>query len=43
MNKDLIQSRFAKNLKTYNENARIQKRMAERLITFLNKNNYAKR
>ena len=42
MNKDLIQSRFAKNLKTYNENARIQKRMAERLITFLNKNNYAK-
>ena len=42
MNKDLIQSRFAKNLKTYNENARIQKRMAERLVTFLNKNNYAK-
>lgn len=35
MNKDLIQSRFAKNLKNYNENAKIQKRMAERLLSFI--------
>ncbi len=35
MNKDLIHNRFAKNLKSYNDNAKIQKRMAERLITFV--------
>ncbi len=35
MNKDLIRSRFAKNLKTYDENAKIQKRMAENLITYV--------
>lgn len=35
MNKELIHNRFAKNLKNYNENAKIQKRMAERLITFI--------
>lgn len=35
MNKTLIHDRFAKNLKTYNENAKIQKRMAEKLITFV--------
>lgn len=35
MNKELIHTRFAKNLKSYNENAKIQKRMAERLITFV--------
>ena len=35
MNKELIQSRFAKNLNNYNENAKIQKCMAERLISFI--------
>lgn len=35
MNKELIHNRFAKNLKNYNENAKIQKRMAERLLTFI--------
>jgi SAM-dependent methyltransferase len=35
MNKNLIHDRFAKNLKSYDENAKIQKRMAERLITFV--------
>lgn len=35
MNKDLIHKRFAKNLCTYRENARIQKQMAERLFSFL--------
>ena len=35
MNKDLIQSRFSKNLKNYNENAKIQKRMAEKLFTLV--------
>ena len=38
MNKVLIRSRFAKNLKTYNENAKIQKKMAEKLITYVNNN-----
>lgn len=40
MNKDLIQQRFSKTLNTYEENARIQKKMAEKLVSFLNKNNY---
>lgn len=35
MNKDLIHKRFAKNLCTYRDNARIQKQMAERLFSFL--------
>lgn len=35
INKGLVQKRFAKNLKSYDENAKIQKRMAERLITFV--------
>lgn len=35
MNKDLIKKRFAKNLDTYNDNAKIQKKMAERLLSFL--------
>ena len=35
MNKNLIHDRFAKNLKSYNENAKIQKRMAERLVTLV--------
>lgn len=40
MNKDLIQARFSKSLSSYNENARIQKKMAEKLVSFLNKKNY---
>ena len=40
MNKVLIQSRFSKNLASYNDNAKIQKRMAERLLTFVEKNEY---
>ncbi|MBE7703991.1 MAG: malonyl-ACP O-methyltransferase BioC [Cyanobacteria bacterium SIG28] len=35
MNKELIQARFAKNLSSYNENAKIQKCMAERLVSFI--------
>ena len=41
MNKDLINSRFAKTLSTYEENALIQKRMAKRLLEFLNKKNFS--
>ncbi len=40
MNKDLIKARFAKSLSTYDENARIQKKMAEKLANFLSKNSY---
>ena len=40
MNKDLIQKRFAKNLDTYNDNAKIQKKMAERLLSFLNRKDF---
>lgn len=42
MNKDLIRERFSKNLKNYNDNAKIQKKMAERLITYLKNNKYKK-
>lgn len=35
MDKGLIQSRFSKNLASYNEHAKIQKKMAERLISFI--------
>ncbi len=35
MNKELIKKRFGRKLKEYNENARIQKRMAEKLISML--------
>ncbi len=35
MNKCLIAKRFKKSLKSYNQNAKIQKRMAERLVSFL--------
>jgi len=35
INKELINSRFAKTLSSYDENAKIQKRMAQRLIEFL--------
>ena len=41
MNKDLIQKRFAKNIDTYNDNAKIQKRMAERLLSFLDKKEFS--
>ena len=40
MNKDLIQKRFAKNLDTYNNNARIQKKMAARLLSFLDRKDF---
>lgn len=40
MNKKLIAKRFEKNLKTYNENAKIQKQMAEKLVQFLDKEEY---
>lgn len=39
MNKNLIHNRFAKNLKNYNDNAKIQKRMAERLVSFVKNKN----
>ena len=35
IDKKLIHTRFAKNLKNYNDNAKIQKRMAERLVSFI--------
>ena len=40
MNKELIQKRFTKNLKTYNDNAKIQKIMAEKLLSYLDNNYY---
>ncbi|MBQ4113913.1 malonyl-ACP O-methyltransferase BioC [bacterium] len=40
MNKELIRSRFSKNLVTYHENAKIQKRMAEKLVDYCNKKSY---
>lgn len=40
MNKDLIQKRFAKNLDTYNDNAKIQKKMAEKLLSFLDRKDF---
>lgn len=40
MNKELIQKRFAKNLDTYNDNAKIQKKMAERLLSFLDRKDF---
>lgn len=40
MNKELIQARFSKTLSSYNENAKIQKKMAETLLTLLSRNNY---
>lgn len=36
MNKQLIHNRFAKHLDTYNDNAKVQKRMAEKLISLVN-------
>ena len=40
MNKDLIQKRFAKNRDTYNDSAKIQKKMAERLLSFLDRKDF---
>ena len=40
MNKDLIRQRFSKNLCTYNENANIQKKMAEKLVSILDTKNF---
>lgn len=40
MNKTLIQSRFSKSLSSYNDNAIVQKKMAEKLITKLGKYSY---
>ena len=42
MNKNLVCQRFSKNLKTYNENAKIQKQMAEKLISMLPQDNFSK-
>ncbi len=40
MNKELIQKRFEKNLCTYNDNAKIQKKMAEHLVSLLPSKNF---
>jgi len=40
MNKNLIQKRFAKNLNTYNDNAKIQKIMAEKLVSLSARKDY---
>ncbi len=40
MNKDLINSRFGKHLKDYDKNAKIQKIMAEKLISLCSKKKY---
>ncbi len=42
MNKGLIHSRFAKTLPSYDENAKIQKIMAKRLLDFTDTNTYPK-
>lgn len=42
MNKSLIKKRFAKNLATYNDNAVVQKRMAEKLCSLLKNSKYEK-
>lgn len=41
MNKDLIKKRFSRKLKSYNDNARIQKQMAENLIKLLDSFNFS--
>lgn len=40
MNKDLIEKRFEKNLANYEKNAFVQKNMAEKLFSFLDKKRY---
>lgn len=42
MNKSLIHSRFAKTLSSYDENAKIQKIMAKKLLDYSDKNYYPK-
>ena len=42
MNKELIKQRFEKSLKTYNDNAIVQKQMAGELISMLDKKTYPK-
>ena len=42
MNKELIRKRFARNLDSYSDNAKIQKVMAERLFSFLEKKEFSK-
>lgn len=37
MNKDLIKQRFGKKLGTYNENAKVQKQMCEKLLSYIPK------
>lgn len=41
MNKELIKKRFGRKLKSYNENARIQKQMAEKLINMIDEKDKA--
>ena len=40
MNKELIKNRFQKNLKTYDKNASVQKKMADKLLKMLNRKNF---
>ena len=40
IDKKLVRDRFSKNLEKYNEHARIQKRMAERLFSFIPEKKY---
>jgi malonyl-CoA O-methyltransferase len=40
MNKDLIRSRFEKSIKTYDENAKVQNQMAEKLVSLIDKDLY---
>ena len=40
MNKDLVKRRFARTLDSYAENAKIQKQMAEKLLTYIDRQNY---
>ena len=42
MNKNLIHTRFAKTLSSYDENAKIQKIMARKLLDFISKKKYPK-
>ena len=42
MNKELIKKRFSKCITTYDENAKIQKRMAEKLFSLLERSNFDK-
>ena len=42
LNKKIIKNNFKKSLKTYDENAIVQKKMAIELIALLNKNYFPK-